>query len=242
MIQNDRSYRILVINPGSISTKLTVFENSKELVQQAWEHGADELRAFEKIADQAKFRLNLIHSFLKEHSVEIQKLDAVAARGGLLKPITSGVYRVNQAMLDDLDKARFGEHASNLGGLLAYNIAHVFGCHAYIADPVVVDEMEDIARLSGMPEIQRKSIFHALNQKSAAREMAFQIGRAYEECNFIVAHLGGGISVGAHQRGRVIDVNNALDGDGPFSPERTGGLPAGHWSKCVFQVYTHFRK
>jgi butyrate kinase len=233
------AYYILVINPGSTSTKLAIFKNSQEHIQQTQEHRADELKAFKKIVDQTSFRLDFIHRFLKENNVEPQKLDAVAGRGGLLKPIPGGVYQVNQTMLDDLNNARFGEHASNLGAILSHRIAQEAGCEAYIVDPVVVDEMEDIARVSGMPEIQRKSIFHALSQKSAAREVAQELHKTYEECNFIVAHLGGGISVGAHYKGRVVDVNNALDGDGPFSPERSGGLPVGQLAQICFSgIYT----
>lgn len=229
-----RTYRILAINPGSTSTKLSVFENESELIQVNIAHSSDELRPFKRVIDQTEFRMNLIRRFLNDNGVNIKSLQAIVGRGGLLKPIKSGVFRTNEAMLKDLRAARFGEHASNLGGILAHRMAREAGCKAYIVDPVVVDEMDDIARVSGMPEIARKSIFHALNQKSAAREVARKIGKPYDKCNFIVAHMGGGISVGAHCRGAVIDVNNALDGDGPFSPERTGGLPVGQLVKMCF--------
>lgn len=229
-----KTYRILAINPGSTSTKLSIFENEIERLQTGIAHPAHDLKQFKRIIDQAEFRMSLIRRFLEDNGIDLKSLQAVVGRGGLLKPIKSGVYRTSTAMLRDLRIGRFGEHASNLGGILAHRIARQAGCRAYIADPVVVDEMDDIARVSGMPEIARKSIFHALNQKSAAREVARKIGRPYEKCNFIVAHMGGGISVGAHCRGTVVDVNNALDGDGPFSPERAGGLPVGQLVEMCF--------
>nr|WP_250160247.1 butyrate kinase [Caloranaerobacter azorensis] len=166
--------------------------------------------------------------------MNLTKLSAVVGRGGLLKPIAGGTYKVNERMLEDLKVGVLGEHASNLGGILAHEIASQLNIPAFIVDPVVVDEMEDVARISGMPELERKSIFHALNQKAVARRAAKELGKAYNEVNLIVAHLGGGISVGAHKNGRVIDVNNALDGEGPFSPERTGGLPVGDLVKLCF--------
>jgi len=226
--------RILVINPGSTSTKLSVFEDERECVQATIAHPAADLKPFKRIMDQIEFRTLLVRNFLHENHVDIGKINAVIGRGGLLKPIRSGVYRINTAMLEDLGSGRFGEHASNLGGVLAHRLAQEAGCPAFIADPVVVDEMDAIARLSGLPGIERKSIFHALNQKSVAWEIARKIGKPYAACNFIVAHMGGGISVGAHCRGCVIDVNNALDGDGPFAPERTGGLPAGQLVEMCF--------
>lgn len=225
---------ILVINPGSTSTKLSVFEGERECVPGNVAHSAKDLKPFRCITDQIEFRTTLIRRFLQDHRVNISALKAVVGRGGLLKPIKSGVYRVNSAMLADLRSGRFGEHASNLGGILAHRLAGEAGCPAYIVDPVVVDELDDVARLSGMPGLERKSIFHALNHKSVAREVARKIGKSYADCNFIVAHMGGGISVGAHRRGYVIDVNNALDGDGPFAPERTGGLPVGQLLEICF--------
>ncbi len=165
---------------------------------------------------------------------DLRTLDGVVGRGGLLKPIGGGTYRVSEAMVEDLRSGVSGEHASNLGGILAWEISRPLGLPAFIVDPVVVDEMEEIARYSGLPALPRKSIFHALNQKAVARRAAGDLGKGYGELNLIVAHLGGGISVGAHRRGRVVDVNNALDGDGPFSPERSGGVPAGDLAKLCF--------
>jgi len=189
---------------------------------------------FHKIIDQYEFRLNIILSFLKEKGINHSVLDVVVGRGGLLKPIASGTYRVNDKMLEDLRKGVSGEHASNLGGLLAYGIAEKLSIPSYIVDPVVIDEMKPVARISGMPEIPRISILHALNQKAVARKAAFDLGKKYEKANFIVAHLGGGISVGVHHRGKVIDVNNALNGEGPFTPERSGGVPVGALVELCF--------
>jgi butyrate kinase len=220
-----QAHDILVINPGSTSTKLALFHGPSEVVSTSVTHSARELKRFASISGQLEFRIEVIDSFLAERN--ITSLAAVAGRGGLLRPLASGVYKVNKKMLRDLQAARYGSHASNLGALCAARIAERFSCPAYIADPVVVDELQDIARITGIPEIERRSLFHALNQKSSARAAAKTIGKKYESCNLIVAHIGGGISVGAHCKGKIIDVNNALDGDGPFSPERAGVIPVG---------------
>ncbi|MDK2824521.1 MAG: butyrate kinase [Clostridia bacterium] len=226
-------YRILVINPGSTSTKIAVFENDKAIFETTLRHSNEELEQYKKIADQFEFRKNLIVNILKEKGISVESLSCVVGRGGLLKPIAGGTYLVNTKMREDLKNA-VKEHASNLGALIAWEIADSIKVPAFIVDPVVVDEMEPIARISGMPELERKSIFHALNQKAVARRAAQELGKTYEDCNLIVAHMGGGISVGAHRKGRVIDVNNALDGDGPFSPERAGGVPVGNLVKLCF--------
>ncbi len=217
---------ILAINPGSTSTKLSIFSDARETHTGTIIHPTEELSAFASIAGQYEMRLAAVHAFLAESGVDAEAFSAVIGRGGLLRPVESGVYSVNEKMRDDLLSGRYGEHASNLGGLLAERVA-CGRCPAFIADPVVVDELAPEARLSGIPEIPRRSVFHALNQKSAAREACLRRGLRYEEADLIVAHLGGGVSVGAHRQGRVVDVNNALDGDGPFSPERSGTLPAG---------------
>ncbi|MCX7862283.1 MAG: butyrate kinase [Bacteroidales bacterium] len=228
------SFRILAINPGSTSTKIAVFEDNKAVFTKNIKHKAEDLAPFPKLIDQYSYRKDIILQELKEANIDIYSLHAIIGRGGLIKPIPSGVYEVNDAMINDLRIGYLGEHASNLGGLLAKEIAGVIGVKAYIADPVVVDELDDVARFSGHPKFERISIFHALNQKAIARTHANAIGKKYEELNLIVAHLGGGISVGAHQKGRVIDVNNALDGEGPFSPERSGTLPVGALAKLCF--------
>ncbi|MCD4736395.1 MAG: butyrate kinase, partial [Bacteroidales bacterium] len=200
--------RILAINPGSTSTKTGVYENETPVFVKNIKHSKEDLEVFEKVADQFNFRKNLIINAVKEAEIELDSIGVVIGRGGLLKPIESGVYVVNELMIHDLRNSQLGEHASNLGGLIAEDIARSLpNAKAYIANPVVVDEMEEVARITGHPRFSRKSIFHALNQKAVAREHAKSIMRNYEELNLIVAHLGGGITVGAHKKGRVIDVN-----------------------------------
>ncbi len=230
------TYHILAINPGSTSTKIALFEDEREVFTKTIRHTAEEIGKFPNIASQFSFRKELILSELKQAGIELAKVHAIVGRGGLIKPIESGVYEVNPAMLHDMEVPVMGEHASNLGGLIAYHLAREVGpeVKAFIADPVVVDELSPLARISGHPDIPRVSIFHALNQKSIARIYAKATGKKYEELHLIIAHLGGGISVSAHKQGKVIDTNNALDGDGPFSPERSGGLPAGALVKLCF--------
>ncbi|MBN2729384.1 MAG: butyrate kinase [Bacteroidales bacterium] len=233
---------VLAVNPGSTSTKIAVFDlHSKKLFQKNIKHSAEDLAPFEIITDQYEFRKNIILKELEAGDIDIKEIEVVVGRGGLVKPIPSGMYKVNEPMKADLRKGILGQHASNLGGLIADDIAKSIGnAHAFIADPVVVDEMEDLARISGHPKFERISIFHALNQKAIAKTHAKAQGKEYEELNLIVAHLGGGVSVGAHKKGRVVDVNQALDGDGPFSPERSGGLPSGAMAKLCFSgEYTH---
>ncbi|NQT58474.1 MAG: butyrate kinase [Bacteroidetes bacterium] len=219
-------YKILVINPGSTSTKISLFHNLDEKIKVTYHHSSQDLSVFQYVIDQEAFRYTFVMKFLEENEIDISIIDAFIGRGGMLKPVMSGIYLVTPDMIRILRGAEYGEHASNLGALLVCRISEQVGAPSYIANPIVVDELSDIARVSGIPEIKRRSIFHALNQKSAAEAAAAQLGIPYEKSSFIVAHMGGGISVGAHLNGRVIDVNNALNGDGPFSPERSGGLPA----------------
>jgi butyrate kinase len=226
--------KVLVINPGSTSTKVAVFEDEQKLLSETIRHENSEIEKFDKIIDQYEFRTNIIEETLKKHGIASSSLNCVIGRGGLLKPIQGGVWKVNEKMIQDLKEAKMGEHASNLGAIIAQNIANKNNIPAFIVDPVVVDEMHEIARFSGLPEIPRISIFHALNQKATARRAAKELGKKYEDCNIIVAHMGGGVSVGAHQKGKVIDVNNALNGDGPFSPERTGDLPVSSLVKMCY--------
>jgi len=234
-------FRILAINPGSTSTKIAVYRNNKSVFLKNIKHSSEELKVFPKIADQFEFRKEIILKELKEADIKIDEISAVVGRGGLIKPIESGVYEVNEQMKEDIKNCIMGEHACNLGALIADNIAKTIpNARAFIADPVVVDEMEDVARVSGHPLFKRLSIFHALNQKAISRIHAKSLDKKYEELNLIVAHLGGGITVGAHKLGKVIDVNNGLDGEGPFSPERSGTLPAGQLAKLCFSgEYTH---
>ncbi len=227
-------YKLLMINPGSTSTKIGVYEDEKEVLVETLRHSSEEIGKFQDIFEQFNFRKEVILNVLKEKNFDINTLDGVVGRGGLLKSIEGGTYAVNEAMLSDLKIGVQGQHASNLGGIIANEIAKSLDIPAFIVDPVVVDVMMDVARISGMPEIERKSIFHALNQKAVAKRYAKENGKNYEEINLIVAHMGGGVSVGAHKNGRVVDVNNALDGEGPFSPERSGGLPVGDLSKMCF--------
>lgn len=227
-------YRILAINPGSTSTKIAIYDNDKEVFETTLRHPSEEINQYATIFDQYNFRKQVILDALNEAGINLTKLSAVVGRGGLLKPIAGGTYRVSEAMIEDLKVGVLGEHASNLGGIIANEIASNLNISAYIVDPVVVDEMQEVARISGMPEITRKSIFHALNQKAVARRAADDMNRPYDQLNFIVAHLGGGISVGTHLKGQVVDVNNALDGDGPFSPERSGDLPVSDLAKLCF--------
>ncbi len=220
-------FRILVINPGSTSTKVAIFNGKKEQFMSSITHSDEELHQFSSISDQHEFRKGVIEDALEKNMIDVKTVNCVVGRGGLLHPIPSGTYEVNSHMLSDLQEAEWGEHASNLGGIIAHDIAMELGVRAFIVDPVVVDEMDDVAKISGMPELERRSIFHALNHKAIARRTAEELEKPYEELNLIVAHLGGGISIGVHKNGKVIDVNNAFDGDGPFAPERAGGLPAG---------------
>lgn len=218
-------FRILVINPGSTSTKVAVFEDDEMVRMQKIPHHLDELKRFKHVVDQLEFRENMVREFVESSGYKLSSFSAFVGRGGLVDPIPGGVYLVDDLMIETLKTAKNGEHASNLGALIAHNLAFEVGAPAYIVDPVVVDEMEEIARISGHPDFRRKSIFHALNQKAVAREVAKSMGKKYEDMNMVIAHMGGGISIAAHRKGRVVDVNNALDGDGPFTPERSGTLP-----------------
>lgn len=232
---SDDNIHILTINPGSTSTKFGLFQGLNPVYIKNIRHSNEELEPFEKITDQFSFRKDLILNEIREADIPFDNIKVVMGRGGLLKPIESGVYEVNEAMMRDLRSSPMGEHASNLGGLIAHDIAlSLPQARAFIANPVVVDELDDIARISGHPLLPRYSIFHALNQKAIARQHAKSIMRSYEELNLIVVHLGGGITVGAHCKGRVVDVNQGLDGDGPFSPERTGSLPVGPLVRLCF--------
>lgn len=229
------SVKILTINPGSTSTKIALFDREVNIFQKNLKHSAEDLNNYEKIVDQFAYRKEMIVGVLREENINIDDIQYIVARGGLVKPISSGIYEINQDLIEDLTIGIQGEHASNLGGLIANDMAkQISGARAFIADPVVVDELQDVARVSGHPLFERISIFHALNQKAIARIYAKEHGEKYEELNLIVAHLGGGISVGAHKGGKVIDVNNALDGDGSFSPERAGDLPLGQVVKACF--------
>lgn len=228
-------YKILSINPGSTSTKIAYYEDENLVFQHTIRHTAEELKPYKKVFDQYEFRKNVILNSLKEQGVDLAGLSAIVGRGGLLRPIESGVYEVNERMIADLQSSVGGEHASNLGGIIAREIASsISGCRAFIADPIVVDELQDVARISGLPQIPNHPIFHALNHKAIARRYAADKGTEYEKLNLVIAHLGGGISVAAHRLGRVVDTNQALDGYGPFSPERSGTVDAGSLVRMAF--------
>lgn len=228
-------HRILAINPGSTSTKFAVYFDEECVLNKTIRHSMDELMRYKNVIDQFDFRKGFIVDALMEEGIEVDSLKFVIGRGGLTYPLESGVYGVNNQMIKHAREGIFGQHASNLGPLLADYIAlQIPKARAFIADPVVTDEMDEVARFAGHPEFERLSIFHALNQKATARLHARKTGRKYESLNLIVAHLGGGISVGAHKKGRVVDVNNAFDGEGPFSPERAGTLPVGQLITACF--------
>ena len=224
--KEDGVLRILTVNPGSTSTKFAVYDNESAILTQILRHDESQLSQFESILEQKEFRKSCIISALAQAGIPEQSLDAVSGRGGLLKPVESGTYLINDVMLGDLQSATASIHASALGAIIAAEIAKTLSIPAYVVDPIVVDEMDRNAKLTGMPGIERSSVFHALNQKAVARRLSEKIGKPYENLRAVVAHLGGGITVGAHRYGRVIDVNDAISGEGAFTPERTGGVPA----------------
>lgn len=220
-----KTYRILVINPGSTSTKIAVFENDKNIFQKNIEHSSQQLDKFPKMWDQYPFRKEIILKELKENNIDIETLNCIVGRGGLVNPIPSGTYKIDQQMLEDVKNAVRGEHASNLGAILAYSIATELDLPSFIVDPPAVDEMEPIARISGTSEIKRESLFHALNIKAVARVAAKKLNKNIDDCNFVLVHLGGGITVCAMKKGKITDLFNALT-EGPFTPERAGGVPS----------------
>ena len=233
------SYRILVVNPGSTSTKIGVYEDEQLLFDKTLRHSAEEIAQFNTIPAQKDWRRDLVMKALREQGFDARTLSAVSGRGGLLRPIRGGTYAVNDNMVKDCTIGVQGQHASNLGGLIAREIGDELGIPSYIVDPVVIDEMTDVARYAGHPLFQRVSIFHALNQKAVAKRFAKEQGKKYEDLNLIVCHMGGGVSIGAHMKGSVVDTQNALDGEGPFSPERSGSLPTGQLVKqCYSGKYT----
>ena len=218
---------ILAINPGSTSTKMAVYEDEKPLILRNISHSQEELAPFDDVIEQHDYRKQLVLDELERVGMPL-KFDAVIGRGGLVKPIAGGVYEINDTMLKDTYSGiAMHNHACNLGCLIAHDIAKdIPGCRSFIADPGVVDELNDYARISGSPLMGRICIWHALNQRAIARRYAEGIGKKYEDLNLIICHMGGGISVAAHDHGKAVDANNALDGEGPFSPERAGSLPA----------------
>lgn len=230
---------VLAINPGSTSTKVAIFNGTENLLQKNLTHASEELDKFQKIADQFEYRKDIILEWLKVEGYETLQLKAVVGRGGLLKPMPSGTYKVTDAMIEDLRIGVQGEHASNLGGIIAKSIADIENIDAFIVDPVAVDEFEDVARVSGMPDLKRRSLLHALNVKAVAHNVAKDMNKKVEDLNLVIAHLGGGISVVPLRKGKMIDANNANE-MGPFSPERAGSLPVGDLAKMCFSgEYTY---
>ena len=225
---------VLVINPGSTSTKIAVYEDGDMQYSANIPMPGEAAAECGSVFEQVPCRERQLRSSFSRWPFDLKRLDLVVARGGFLRPLAGGVYRIGPAMLEDLASARYGEHASNLGAHLGARIAAELGIEAYIADPVVVDELCDVARVAGHRLFERRSIFHALNQKAVAKRWCREKGRAYEKSALIVAHMGGGVSIGLHKNGRVVDVNNALDGEGPFSAERSGSLPAGDLVRLCF--------
>lgn len=228
------SIKSLIINPGSTSTKIGVFEDETLLFEETLRHSTEEISQYGSIVEQKDFRKKIITDLLESKEFDVKSLDVIVGRGGMLKPIPGGTYAVTDDLLEDLKIGKQGQHASNLGGILAREIGDAIGVPSYIVDPVVVDELMPIARYSGVPELPRTSVFHALNQKAVAKRYAKESEKAYESLRLIVVHMGGGVSVGAHEYGRIVDVFNALDGDGAFSPERAGAVPTGALVKMCF--------
>jgi butyrate kinase len=227
--------KILIIYPEPRSTRVAVYRSTEPMFLKAIKHPAEELAKFKTIPEQMPYRRDAILNELKRNDFDINAVEIIMARSGLVKPLKSGVYRINEAMVADLKVGIMGVHETNLGGLIAYEIAKSIGIQAYMADPVVVDELSELAKITGHPLFVRKSIFHALSHKYFARKYAKSINRAYEDLNLIVCHVGlGGISIGAHMKGQVVDVNQAFDGGGPFSITRTGTLPVGQLINYCF--------
>ena len=226
--------KLLVINLGSTSTKVAIYQSEKMLVTESINHSAEQLKEFRTIIDQFELRRDTVLGVVAKNGLTLEQFDGIASRGGNMKPIPGGIYAICPEMIDDMKSGKFGQHPNMCGGIVAYTLGQELNIPALTVDPPTVDEMVASARYSGIPLITRQSSFHALNQKATARKTAAKLGKEYDEVNLIVAHLGGGISVGAHRQGKVIDVNNALDGDGPFSPERAGTLPAGDLVKLCF--------
>jgi butyrate kinase len=230
----NRDKIILIINPGSTSTKVGIFSGDEMTVNVSVKHDDTEIRTFATIWDQYEYRKNAILGVLRDNGLSMEDIDAIACRGGNVKPLPGGIYRVCSKMIADMKSGLYGAHPINVGGVIAFDMGNQYNIPVLTADPPMTDELCVSARYSGIPQISRQSSFHALNQKATARKIAAGLGKKYDEVNLIVVHLGGGISVGAHKKGKIIDVNNALDGDGAFTPERAGSLPAGDLVKMCF--------
>jgi butyrate kinase len=231
---DSRKFRLLILNPGSTSTKIAVYDNDIELKRSTIKHPQEEIRDFSSIWEQYAYRKQKVLDWIRENNHRLDEFDAIVSRGGTIIPVPSGIYIINQKMLGDLKSGKYGNHACNVGCQINYDLGKERGIPSITVDPPATDEFMEIAVYTGLPQIRRKGSFHVLNQKAIARRLAADLNRKYEEMDCIIVHLGGGISVGAHSKGRILDANNALDGDGPFSPERAGGLPSGDLVKLCF--------
>lgn len=239
------NHKVLAMNFGSTSTKVAIYEDDKEVMIQTFRHTNEEMAGIHNMEENAAFRKGVIMAYLREQNVDLTSLDAIVGRGGLMRGIEGGTYIVNDNMLKDLHSCQYGYHVCNLGGILANEIGGELGKPAYVVDPPVVNEVADVAKLSGHPDFPRRALFHALNQKAIAKRFAEETGRPYDSLNLIVAHMGGGTSVGCHRQGKVVDVNNGLEGEGAFTGERCGGLTAldvvkatlsGQWGKTYAEI------
>lgn len=231
--------KILVLNLGSTSTKLAVYIDEEKDFNVSINHTREDLKGYNNVWEQYNYRNEVILDTLIKNGYEIKDFKVIVTRGGTVKPIQGGIYAINESMIKDMQSGIYGDHPTNVGSKVAYDIGHKYNIPVITLDPPVTDEMWTWSRYSGMPEIERQSSFHALNQKATARKLASDLNKKYEDLNLIIVHLGGGISVGAHKNGKVVDVNNALNGDGPFAPERSGGVPVGELIKlCYSNKYT----
>ena len=226
-------YKLLVINPGSTSTKVAVFLDCQQLLSKSIEHSQQQLAALKNQDEQLALREQSIKDFLQENNLSLSDFQAIIARGGLLRPIDSGTYKVSPKMVEELQREEHGRHAANVGAIIAWQLSGEGKIPSYIVDPIVVDELSEVARVTGRPDMKKVSIFHALNQKAVAKRYAKSIGKSYDEMTIVVAHMGGGVSVGCHHKGRVIEVNNGLDGEGPFSPNRIGTVQAKAFAQLI---------
>ncbi|MDD3705880.1 MAG: butyrate kinase [Clostridiaceae bacterium] len=231
---NSRNFRLLVLNPGSTSTKIAVFDNDKELKKSTVKHPPEEIQNFKSIWDQYDYRKRKILDWVRENNFKLDEIDAVVSRGGTINSVPSGIYLINSKMLEDMKSGKYGKHACNVGCQINYDLGKELNIPSITVDPPVTNELMEIATYTGLPQIRRKASFHVLNQKAIARKLAADLNKKYEDMDCIIVHLGGGISVGTHSKGRIIDANNALDGDGSFSPERAGDLPVGDLIKLCF--------
>ncbi|WP_035292412.1 butyrate kinase [Clostridium sp. KNHs214] len=228
----DRKY-VLAINPGSTSTKIAIYQGEKCVLSHSLSHDSEEIKKYDRIYDQKNMRTDMILKWLEENNIKLEEIQGVVGRGGLLRPMPGGTYKVTEAMLEDLKLGYQGQHASNLGGIIAEEIGKKAGVNSFIVDPVAVDEVEEVARISGLPEIPRRSLVHALNVKAVTRRVCKKLNKSFSDSSFVVAHIGGGITVSPIKNGRILDCNNANE-EGPFSPERAAGLPVGDVVKLIF--------